>query len=179
MRRSLILIVVGCLLATALVAGVVTRAAGADTLPVRAPAVADTVYTNGVVDTEDAAHTTAQAIAVKDGKIVFVGDDAGAPAYVGAGTTSVDLAGRFMPPGFIDSHAHPDSALVGPLRGQHLQPPRQHAVLPDEDPRLRRQASGPHIIQGGGWDSTILPVIGPTATSSMRPSRTAPPCSGT
>ena len=98
MRRSLLLLVAGFLLAALLVAGAVTRTAGADTSPAGAPPVADTVYTNGVVATEDAAHTSAQAIAVKDGKIVYVGGDAGAAAFVGAGTTSVDLGGAFVCP---------------------------------------------------------------------------------
>ena len=122
MRRSLLLLVAGFLLAALLVAGAVTRTAGADTSPAGAPPVADTVYTNGVVATEDAAHTSAQAIAVKDGKIVYVGDDAGAAAYVGAGTT-IRRPGRQRSCCRASStaHAHPDGARRGPLRGQHLQ----------------------------------------------------------
>ena len=111
MRRSLLVVIAGCLLAALLVAAALTRTAGAETNPAGTPPVADTVYTNGVIYTVDAAHSTAQAVAVKDGKIVYVGDNAGAAAYVGAGTATVDLAGKFMMPSFIDSHAHPNDAL--------------------------------------------------------------------
>ena len=45
----------------------------------------------------------AAALAVKDGKFVYVGDEAGLSAYEGEAT---DLGGRFVMPGIIDSHVH-------------------------------------------------------------------------
>ena len=131
-------------------------AEGAPALP-----VADTVYTNGVVYTADAAHTMAQAVAVKDSRIVYVGDDAGAAAYVGAGTTSVDLAGKLMLPGFIDSHMHASSAIsdlyeVG-LYGLPTMKAYQKAIrtFASANPDLT-------VIQGGGWANPVAPGIGPT-----------------
>ena len=65
-----------------------------------------TVYFNGSILTmEGDAPAYADAVAVKDGKIAFVGSRAGALASVGK-ATEVDLAGRTMLPGFIDSWGH-------------------------------------------------------------------------
>ncbi len=48
----------------------------------------------------------ATAVAVRHGRIVFVGDDAGARALAGTDTRIIDLQGATLLPGFIDSHCH-------------------------------------------------------------------------
>lgn len=68
---------------------------------------ADTVMRNGYVYTVDGKNSVQQAVAVTGGKIVYVGTDEGAAAYVGAQTQVIDLAGRMLMPGFIDAHMHP------------------------------------------------------------------------
>jgi len=70
-------------------------------------AVADQVFRNGVVFTSNPDHPRAEALAVRDGRIVFVGHDREVAAFVGAGTATVDLEGRFLMPGLIDGHMHP------------------------------------------------------------------------
>jgi len=74
------------------------------------PAPADLVLNNGVIYTVDGLSSTAEAVAIKDGRLVFVGSNAGAAAYIGSRTAVTDLQGRFALPGFIDSHAHALSA---------------------------------------------------------------------
>lgn len=69
--------------------------------------MADSVYQHGYVYTVDARDSVQQALAVKDGRIVYVGDDAGVQAYIGASTTVVDLSGRMLMPGLVDGHMHP------------------------------------------------------------------------
>jgi predicted amidohydrolase YtcJ len=71
----------------------------------QAPA-AEQLYTNGRVLTCDPARPYADAVAVRDGRIVAVGDEAEARASLGDGARSVDLGGRTMVPGFIDAHNH-------------------------------------------------------------------------
>ncbi|MBP7589745.1 MAG: amidohydrolase family protein, partial [Thermoanaerobaculia bacterium] len=71
---------------------------------------ADTVYRHGKVYTVDAADSVHEALAVRDGRIVFVGDAAGAAKLTGEGTEVVDLGGRVMMPGLVDAHMHPLSA---------------------------------------------------------------------
>ena len=65
------------------------------------------VMRNGYVYTVDGQDSVQQAVAVKDGKIVYVGSDKGAASYIGTQTQLIDLAGRMLMPGFIDAHMHP------------------------------------------------------------------------
>lgn len=73
---------------------------------------ADLVLRHGRIYTIDAARAWAEAVAVKDGRIVYVGDDAGAARWVGPATRSIDAGGRFVLPSFTDSHVHPISAGI-------------------------------------------------------------------
>ncbi|MBN2050405.1 MAG: amidohydrolase family protein, partial [Spirochaetales bacterium] len=68
---------------------------------------ADMVLKNGHVYTMDANGTKAEALAVTDGIIVFVGSNADAEAYVGPGTEVWDLKGMMVLPGMIETHLHP------------------------------------------------------------------------
>ncbi|MFT7286490.1 MAG: putative amidohydrolase YtcJ [Halieaceae bacterium] len=67
---------------------------------------ADAIFSNGRIYTMAETPALASAVAIKEGKIVYVGDSAGALALAGAHTRVVDLAGRMMLPGFHDVHAH-------------------------------------------------------------------------
>ncbi|WP_426112866.1 amidohydrolase [Massilia sp. PWRC2] len=71
--------------------------------------VAELVYRNGSVVTVDAADRVVQALAVRGGRIVYVGDDAGAARLTGKRTRVIDLHGRMLMPGLIDGHMHPQS----------------------------------------------------------------------
>ena len=72
-----------------------------------AQAPADRVYRNGVIFTADAQHRTAEALAVRDGRIIYVGDNRGLTPFIGSSTPTLDLKGRFLMPGLIDGHMHP------------------------------------------------------------------------
>src|SRR6187431_2149591 len=74
--------------------------------PQRAQSTADIVFKNGNVYTANDKAPKAQAIAVKEDKIVFVGTNAAAQKYVGPNTRVVDLKGNTVLPGFTDSHQH-------------------------------------------------------------------------
>lgn len=67
---------------------------------------ADTVFWGGPIYTARDDAPMAEAVAVTDGRVAFVGARARARAYVGLETEVVDLAGAAMYPGFTDSHAH-------------------------------------------------------------------------
>ena len=67
---------------------------------------ADMIFRNGVVVTVDKENSICQAVAVKGNKIVYVGDDAGVEMWKGENTKVIDLDGRALLPGFIDSHMH-------------------------------------------------------------------------
>jgi hypothetical protein len=66
----------------------------------------DLVLTNGVIHTVDEKNPTAQAIAIAGDRIVFVGSNAAAQNWVSGQTRVVDLGGKTVVPGLIDSHYH-------------------------------------------------------------------------
>jgi len=68
---------------------------------------ADTVYRGGIIYTVDAHDSVAQALAVRAGRIVYVGAAAGLGAWVGPSTQQVDLHGHLLMPGLVDGHMHP------------------------------------------------------------------------
>jgi predicted amidohydrolase YtcJ len=70
-------------------------------------AAADLVVSDAKIYTEDAHRSIAQALAVRGGKIVFVGSAAGAQRLVGSRTRIEKLGGRLVLPGLVDSHIHP------------------------------------------------------------------------
>ncbi len=65
-----------------------------------------TVYINGRVLTCDSRQPSAAAVAVRDARIVAVGEAAAVQQHLIGGATSLDLGGRTMVPGFIDAHNH-------------------------------------------------------------------------
>src|SRR5689334_7681995 len=65
----------------------------------------DLVLYNGIVLT-DATAAPASAIAIREGRIVFVGADREALAASGRPTERIDLGGRTVVPGFNDAYAH-------------------------------------------------------------------------
>lgn len=67
---------------------------------------ADLIITNGKIYTVDEANPIVEAVAVKDGKILALGSSSEIADYISEVTQLVDLTGRTMTPGFIESHAH-------------------------------------------------------------------------
>ena len=63
----------------------------------------DQIIKNAKIFTSDKKNPQATALVVKDGKFIYVGNEAGLSAYEGPVT---DLGGKFIMPGIIDSHVH-------------------------------------------------------------------------
>ncbi|HJO02413.1 MAG TPA: amidohydrolase [Acidobacteriota bacterium] len=91
---------------------------GASGLQAREPA--DLVFRGGDVYTVDAARSWVSAVAVAGDRIVYVGSDTGAEAFVGPQTRVVDLDGRMLMPGFQDSHLHPSGQSLDLARLDNL-----------------------------------------------------------
>jgi len=73
--------------------------------PAPAPA-ADLVFRGGIVYTADPARPTARAVAVKDGRIVYVGDETGVQPFIGRSTRLMGIAGDMLLPGLHDAYVH-------------------------------------------------------------------------
>lgn len=77
---------------------------------------ADTVI-YGTVYTGD---TYAEAVAIRDGVFVYVGDAEGVSSFIGSKTKVIDSDGSFVMPGMIDSHAHPYKYFEGTVCGVNM-----------------------------------------------------------
>ena len=125
-------------------------------------AAADLVLTNGHVYTADAQSRWAEAVAVKGGKIIYVGSTAGARAKRGPNTKEIDLAGRLLLPGLFDTHNHTDGRAEimnwVQLGGQYT----THTLDTYRRIISEYRASHPGIkqLRGAGFDGEILPAIG-------------------
>ena len=84
-----------------------------------APALAsadETLFFNGVVWTGDAARPRAEAVLTRDRRILYVGDNDEAARRASKEARRIDLRGRALLPGFVESHSHP--AVAGLLNSK-------------------------------------------------------------
>jgi predicted amidohydrolase YtcJ len=72
----------------------------------QAPAVADLILVNGKIVTLDPKNQAAEAVAVKDGRILAAGTTAEIRRYAGPATQVLDVKGKLVIPGLIDAHLH-------------------------------------------------------------------------
>ncbi len=116
-----------------------------------ATAPADLIVTNARVYTADEARPLAEAFAVRDGRIVFVGSRQEAQALKGANTRVVDAAGKTVIPGMVDAHAH-FGGLAQTLRAVDLVGTRTYDdVIARVVERAKTTPKGGWIL-GRGWD---------------------------
>jgi predicted amidohydrolase YtcJ len=107
--------------------------------------------TNAKVVTLDPASRIAQAIAVRDGRIVAVGSNGEVDALAGPSTRRIDAGGRTVIPGLIDSHIHAVRAALSYSTEVNW---IGAATIPEAMARLRQAAQakpGGWIIVAGGW----------------------------
>ena len=82
--------------------------------------VVDTVYTDGKIYTVNEERPWAEAVAIKDGKFIKVGSADDVKALIGEDTEVVDLGGKFVLPGLVDTHTHPfETCAKHSLDGSH------------------------------------------------------------
>ena len=67
---------------------------------------ADMVISNGIIYTMDDFNPLAEAVAIRDGKIIAVGSEYAVESYIGSETKVLDLNGKTMVPGLIEGHGH-------------------------------------------------------------------------
>jgi predicted amidohydrolase YtcJ len=70
------------------------------------PEIADTVFKNGNFYTVNERQPRAEAVAVKAGKVIFVGSNKDVKSFEGKDTKIIDLKGNTVVPGLTDSHYH-------------------------------------------------------------------------
>ncbi|ORW92764.1 metal-dependent hydrolase [Mycobacterium szulgai] len=125
---------------------------------------ADAIYLNGDIVTIDDERPTAEAVAIKNGRIVAVGTRAEVVArYQGPVTRQVDLDGKTMLPGFIDPHSHYVNALTVANQVNVFAPPAGPGADVDaivaelKNFRDTRNIGAGELIIGYGYDETVMP----------------------
>ncbi|MEA2948504.1 MAG: hypothetical protein QOI40_3834 [Alphaproteobacteria bacterium] len=113
---------------------------------------ADAVLLDGKIVTLDAAAPAAEALAVRDGRIIAVGRSADIRALAGTATRVIDLQGRTVIPGLIDSHMHAiRAALFYATEVNWI----GTTSIPEAMERIKTAAQkakpGQWIIVAGGW----------------------------
>jgi len=68
---------------------------------------ADTILANGRIATQNERRTIVQSLAIKDGRVLATGDTSTVMSYRTSATRVIELNGRTVIPGLIDSHSHP------------------------------------------------------------------------
>lgn len=84
---------------------------------------ADMILVNGKVVTVDSMDGIVEAVAVKGGRIIVAGSNEEARSLAGKGIQVIDLEGRTVLPGFIDTHSHPSVAAEVLLQIDCVSPP--------------------------------------------------------
>ncbi len=133
-----------------------------ESLETPAPDAADRVFLNGAVYTVDEERSWSEAVAISAGRIVFVGDNEGAAAFVGDATEVTDLDGQMMLPGFHDSHIH---IMIGIADENECDLLRLETIA-EIAQRLKEctQIAGfddDNWLVGGGWYEHLWPEANP------------------
>jgi predicted amidohydrolase YtcJ len=116
---------------------------------------ADLVVRNARVHTMDPQRPWAEAVAINDERIVWVGTDEEARTYTDPQTRMIDLGGKLLLPGFIDTHNHVrlgSNPLEVDLAGAR--------TLPELQSRIRAHADAhpeQTWIEGAGWNYSAMP----------------------
>ena len=118
---------------------------------------ADLVITNGRIYTVDNARPEASALAVRAGRIQFVGSDAEAKVLAGPSTVVIDLHGATVVPGIVDAHAHL-LGLGNTLQRVNLVGSKSYDEVVDRVKAWAKDAKPGVWIQGRGWDQNLWPT---------------------
>ena len=123
------------------------------------------VLVGGTIMTMDPEHPTAEAVAIRGGRIVAVGRDRDVLPWIGSRTRVVALNGRSVTPGLTDAHAH----LYG--LGSTLDNVSLRGAATEEEAAQRAAAAAKTLpagdwLIGRGWDQNLWPKKDfPTAAS--------------
>ncbi len=126
--------------------------------------IADRIYLGGPIVTMNDKGPSAEAVAVKDGRILAVGSLSDLSVYQGDETETFDLDGRAMLPGFVDSHGHVvmgglqalSANLLAPPDGEVLDIASLQSTLTDWTEENAQAVEKVKMIIGFGYDNAQL-----------------------
>jgi predicted amidohydrolase YtcJ len=109
---------------------------------------AETVLSGGKILTLDAKDSVAQTIAIRGGRIVAVGTDAQIKRHAGQNSKMIDLHGRMVGPGLIESHVHPYLVAAE----EAYQPYAELSRIPEVQAWIRSRAAQ---LPAGQWIKVV------------------------
>ena len=117
--------------------------------------IADTVFRNGDIHTIDTLGSRVQAVAIKDGKFIKVGSNDDMKAVTGKGTEVINLHGKMVMPGIIDTHIHAVRGGLGQL--YFCQFPVESSVeqIQAAVKKCAAKKKKGEWIEGKTWDSAL------------------------
>lgn len=152
------------------------KAARTASTTVAAENAADAIYFGGDIVTVNDAQPTAEAIAIKDGKITAVGSLSELTARSkDAATKMVDLNGKTLLPGFIDSHSHFINGMAMEDQANVTAPPVGPAstaaeIVTELERFAKAKSKKPgDLILGYGYDDNMLPGDHPLTRDDIDP----------
>lgn len=113
---------------------------------------ADVIFTNATIYTGDAGLLWAEAMAVRKGRVIEIGPSSDVQAMAGLETHYVDLSGRFVVPGFIDSHLHLISGGLQMSQIDLQDTYSQSEFIKKVQSFVQGVKSGQWVL-GGGWNN--------------------------
>ncbi len=125
----------------------------ARSLAVKAPA--DMVLRGGKIITMDGEGSVKEALAIRDGRFIAVGTNRDMRPFTGPHTRAIELAGRTVIPGLIDSHVHATAACLNWDSEIHWERARSLVDgLKQIENAAKSRPAGSWIVVGGGWVPT-------------------------
>ena len=135
---------------------------------------ADVILRNTLVYTVDSATPRAQALAITDGRISYVGSDEGVQSLIGRHTRVLELPGRLVLPGFHDTHVHPVTGGIE-LGECNLNPAVALADVRRIVAECASRGTTDAWVRGGGFQLPVFQNGNPTRAllDSLVPNRPA------
>ncbi len=122
--------------------------------------VADMIVSGAPIYTVDGCRTWAESMAVKDGKIIFVGQESAARAFEGPATDHLKLHDGMILPGFHDCHVHPLESGIE-LGHCTLDGCESRKALFERIGSYAKEHAGDSWIVGSGWSLPLFPDANP------------------
>jgi len=119
---------------------------------------ADAVYLNGAIYTVDGSNPWSEAVAIRDGRFIYVGSNEAAAKFIGAETERIDLHGKMAMPGLYDLHIHflqgSEETVFGCRFSESATPVAITAAIRKCIDDNKQTTTG--WIVGGNWNSSFL-----------------------
>ena len=144
-----------CRWLAAVLAGITTASAAGTPIAGFPPklSTADLVLRDAAIVTLDPLQPRAQAMAVRDGRVLALGSDDAIAHYIGPGTRVLDLHGAFVAPGFIEGHGHLMQTGESLMELNVGKAPNWDAIVAQVKAAVAKAKPGEWIV-GQGWQQT-------------------------